>query len=512
MIDVIVDNRLRLDYKLLPKEVYKELKESLTYKNPNYYKARGMGYGTKGISQFITSYKIENKNEISITRGASYKLKEIARNNDIKLNFIDKRLEVPIKFSTDIILRDYQIKPFMQLKHFENALIQGVCGCGKTIILLKAIEEIGQKTLIIVHETKLQKQWVDHIKDFFKFSDDEIGLIGGISKGKNKVGKITVAMQQSLLKTAENYKDEFGCIVCDEVHRFAASTFQTTIDQFPARYRIGATATPKRKDGKQFLVFDQFGKIVHKITDDDLLELDMIHEVKMVVVPTEFKYDGKMDVSFKKVATGLDENGSPVYETERIERINHNDLLQKLIMDPERNRLIYEFIKAEVENNNYCILLSDRRRFCHNWQRWLEQKGIESKLLVGGTEHKLEGEEAIERIKEETLQVVIGTTVADEALDIPRLNRGFSATPTATNERRIVQQAGRIKRKCEGKDSSVWYYFCDVNVEGHLNHIKLLKKYFRNIEVLENKQEVEEYLYYLKGSNVSNLINHTKIL
>lgn len=500
MVSVLIDNRLRFNHKELPKEAFMELKNSLTYNNPDYSNAKRMGFSVKGIPEYITSYTIDGATEMSIPRGAVYKLKKAARNNGVKLTFVDQRIDLPYQFETNIILHDYQLKPCNQLVKLENALIQGVCGCGKTVILLKAIEEIGQKTLVIVHERKLQQQWVDSISQFFGIPKEEVGLIGGIAKGKNKIKPITVALQQSLLRNSQKYATEFGCIVGDEVHRFAASTFQKVIDTFPAKYRVGATATPKRKDGKHELVFDQFGKIVSRITDDDLLELGMTHDVKMVVVRTNFEYDD-LKVVVKKKFVGTDEEGIPQYEESVMEYVDTIKLLKRMIMNKERNALIFKFLEMEVAKGNYCILLSDRRRFCHNWQKWLAKRDIEAKLLVGGEEYKEEGDEAIRRIMQEgDLQVVIGTTVADEGLDIKRLNRGFSATPTATNERRIVQQVGRIKRKCEGKEDAIWYYFLDHKIKGFDKHVKLLKKYFRTVEVLENEAEIDEYLYHTKGA------------
>jgi len=498
LVDVIVDNRLRLNYKEFPKEMYKELKESLTYKNPLYFKYSQMGFGTKGVPQNITSYDI-NKDIMTISRGASYKLKEIARKHSIELKFIDNRLSIPYEFESGIELRGYQIKPSNQLFHLQNGIVKGPCGCGKTIILLKTIERIGQKTLIIVHEQKLQQQWFDEIHLLFGIPKEEIGLIGGISKGKNKVKPITVALQQSLLRSAEKYKNEFGCIVCDEVHHYAASTFQEVIDVFPAKYRIGATATDKRKDGKHFLLYDQFGKIVHEITEEDLKKNNQTMDIKMVVVHTQFEYTGKMEEFTNKIFRGNDEEGNSIWEKQEIEYINNNEYLEQIIMDANRNRLIYRFIKAEVENDEFCILLSDRRRFCHNWQKWLGERDIESKLLVGGSEYKDEGEQAIKRITEKgDLHVVIGTTVADEGLNIKKLSRGFSATPTASNERRITQQTGRIKRIADGKKDAIWYYFLDANVKGSDKHFKMLKKLFKNMEILDTPEVIDEYLHVLE--------------
>ena len=501
MVNVIIDNRLRFNHKELPKEMYLELKESLTYSNPDFANAKRLGFSTRGIQEYITSYTIDALDKMSIPRGASYKLKSIANKHNVKLTFIDKRLSVPYTFRTNIELREYQEKPCRQLVRMENSLIQGVCGCGKTVILLKAIEDIGQKTLVIVHERKLQQQWVDSISQFFGIPKEEVGVIGGIAKGKNKIKAITVAMQQSLLRDSSKFAGEFGCVVGDEVHRFAASTFQKVIDTFPAKYRIGATATPKRKDKKEDLVFDQFGRIVAKITDDDLLELGMTHDVKIVVVKTNFEYTGRMIERYKDELVGM-EDGKEVYE--KVLAMSYpdtNQLLSKMVMDKDRNNLIFQFVEAEVHNGHYCIMLSDRTRFCHNWKRWLSRKDIEASLLIGGGEYKDEGDDAIRRIDNAgNLHVVIGTTVADEGLDIKRLDRGFSCTPSASNERRIVQQVGRIKRKCEGKKDAVWTYFWDHKVKGFDKHLKLLKKYFNTVEVLENDAEIQEYLYHLKGS------------
>jgi superfamily II DNA or RNA helicase len=496
MIDVIVSNRLVFKYKKLPVKLFEAIKENFKYKNPQYYKDMSMGFKYTKEPQYMKSYFID-KDNISIARGAKEKLEELVNEYnkiseiEVDLNYIDKTISIPYKFESIINLRDYQIEPCDKLVKTETALMQGVCGCGKTIILLKAIEKIGQKTLIIVHEQKLQQQWFDEVHKLFGIPKEEIGLIGGIAK-KPSVKPITIAMQQSLLKNPEKYSNEFGCIVCDEVHRYAANTFQKVVDAFPAKYRIGGTATPKRKDGKQVLMFDQFGRIVHEITDKQLLELDMTHNVKIIVVYTDFVYRGDMRTVTNKVFIGNDEDGIAQFDKQESEHMVHNEFLDNIIKNANRNKLIFRFLEAEVKNKNYCLLLADRRAFCLNWQKWLSYKNIEAKLLIGGS--KEEGDEAIRRIAEGNLHVVIGTTIADEGLNLPKLSRGFSATPSATNERRITQQVGRIKRKCEGKKDAIWYYFLDYKIEGFENHLKLLKRYFKNLEVLSNKYEIDEYL------------------
>ena len=489
-LQITVNNRLEFNYKLIPKELFTAIKILFTYKNPRFYKEKSMGYYTK-TPELIKSYYISDDN-ISIARGTRNKLELILKENNIEFEYIDKTISIPCKFKSKIKLRDYQKESFDQLVEKGNGLIQGVCGCGKTIILLKVIEAIGQKTIIIVHEQKLQMQWIDEIHKLFGLPLDEIGMIGGIAK-KPVIKNITVALQQSLLRNVDKYKSEFGLVVCDEVHHFASSTFSVTVDAFKAKYRIGGTATPKRKDQLQFIMFDELGEILSIISDKNLLELDMIHDVKIVIVYTDFIYTGEYKEMINKVYIGNDDNGFAIFDNQVTEFMVHNEFLDKITKNAKRNKLIFRFLDAEVKNKQYCLLLADRREFCFNWKTWLSYKNIEAKLLMGG--EKEDGIEVVKRMnKGDDLYVAIGTTVADEGLNIPRLSRGFSATPSGSNERRIIQQVGRIKRKCKGKKDAIWYYFLDYKNESIAKHEKLLKKYFNTVEVLQNKEDIDKYI------------------
>lgn len=132
----------------------------------------------------------------------------------------------------------------------------------KTVCSLKLIADIGRTAIVIVHKSFLMNQWVERIKEYFDIGEDEIGIVRQ-DRCQYEGRKIVVAMAQSLL--SRNYPTEFyhyfGTLVVDEVHRFAAPTFRQTIVMFPARYRIGVTATPNRADGLQSVFESHIGKI-----------------------------------------------------------------------------------------------------------------------------------------------------------------------------------------------------------------------------------------------------------
>ncbi len=99
-------------------------------------------------------------------------------------------------------------------------------------------------------------------------------------------------MQQSLCKAnAAEWRainSRFAVIICDEVQRFAARTFMDVIDKSAARYRIGLSASEKRKDGKECLIYDSFGGVAAAIDEKELVGAGLIHDVPFNMIRTNY--------------------------------------------------------------------------------------------------------------------------------------------------------------------------------------------------------------------------------
>ena len=100
-----------------------------------------------------------------------------------------------------------------------GGLLDIYCGFGKTILALKIIEEVGLKTLIIVHKGFLVDQWVERIIQFLPKA--RIGRIQGqIIDIEDK--DIVICMLQSL--SMKEYPDDqfagFGLTIIDECFPF----------------------------------------------------------------------------------------------------------------------------------------------------------------------------------------------------------------------------------------------------------------------------------------------------
>lgn len=134
---------------------------------------------------------------------------------------------------------------------------------GKTVTAAALIARRGANTLVLVHRTELLKQWQERLQTFLNVDKGFVGTTGG---GKPKpTGKIDIAVMQSLSRQnkinplVENY----GHVIVDECHHIGAASFEGILKRVKAKYVLGLTATPIRRDGQQPIIFMQCGSIRH---------------------------------------------------------------------------------------------------------------------------------------------------------------------------------------------------------------------------------------------------------
>jgi hypothetical protein len=92
------------------------------------------------------------------------------------------------------------------------------------------------------------------------------GVVGTIGGGKAKpTGKIDIAVMQSLSRQGEvnPLVEDYGQVIVDECHHVGAVSFDAILKRTKAKYVLGLTATPIRRDGQQPIIFMQCGPIRH---------------------------------------------------------------------------------------------------------------------------------------------------------------------------------------------------------------------------------------------------------
>jgi superfamily II DNA or RNA helicase len=211
-------------------------------------------------------------------------------------------------------------------------------------------------------------------------------------------------------------------------HRMSAPCFQAVITLFPAMYRVGLSATPRRADGLQPVFEWHLGKVVAK--------MDGGNEIK----PKIYQISIKTEIPESLYLWRDQKSGE-------VKKLFLSKLVNLLVDIPERNEWIVKEIIKATRSGRKIMLLSDRREHLAMLQRVLEvsDKSITVGLYMGGMK-----KEALKQ--SEQCSAILGTfAMAKEALDIVMIDTLFLATPKSD----IEQPCGRILRYHEDKKEPI---------------------------------------------------------
>jgi len=312
----------------------------------------------------------------------------------------------------------------------ENFLLRAGTGFGKTICCLKVIANIGVKTLVIVPKTDLMDTWKKAIMTFYNIPESEIGILQA-DKCQVQGKKIVIAMLKSI-STPDRYPDwvydEFGLVVFDEVHRLGAEKFSYACGLFPAKLRLGLSATTKRKDGKSVVFEAHIGPV--------RVETDLI-----TLSPKVLLYRSNWMCPRVK-----NKHGEIVKLQHQPGKTMH--LTKMLGKHKERNILLANIVKEAYKAKRTLVFFSDTLDHLNLMRKMCINMGVapsDTGMYVGGMKkHVLE----IAKHKP-----IIFTTfkMMSEGTDIPWLDMLILAMPKAD----VEQVVGRVLREFPDKKEPV---------------------------------------------------------
>jgi superfamily II DNA or RNA helicase len=473
VITVRVDSRLRVPTAGLTDEVLNLLKAEVTHSNPAHYKAVSMGFYTKE-PKTITLYRDDEDGYVSLPRGAANTLRAVAAIQGLELDFDDCRSEGTLPriegLTPTVELRDYQVPLVEAALRIENCLIRSPTGSGKTTCAIAFAARAGLPTLFLVNTGGLVDLWVKRIAKELGIDRRDIGILGG---GKHKIMPITVAMQQTLYSNPRLVAEcsrLFGTVVVDEVQLFAARTFVDVVDRLACRYRVGWSADERRKDKREFLIYDVFGKVAAEVKQADLIELQMVHDVVVKVVPTEFTADWF-------VAQDNEPGVNPDWSR----------LFEEMTSNTERTQIAANIAEAEAADGHQVLAFVHRREHVDNFER-VYGRPI-GKLLGGSKPNKVEFRRTVEGLTDRSINVAAGTFKAcGVGIDLPAVDVGIVLTPIGTNKQFFGQVRGRLCRPSEGKAGAVLYYLWDKLVFG-IEPLINLNRWNNQVQVLSETGE-----------------------
>jgi superfamily II DNA or RNA helicase len=355
---------------------------------------------------------------------------------------------------------------------FQTFTASAATGSGKTVCALNMAAELGRKTIVLTHLERLLFQWRDEIIDKLGVDPDRIGIVQGPRcewEGKDFV--LGMLHTMNLRGYPPEFYDAFGTMIVDEVHKVGTTFFAPTIPMFPARYKLGLSATMKRKDSGEKVFMWHLGPVRVVSTAEAL-------PMKVYTIP--YRND-----SYR----------NPMKNSQK-----HGGMMKALTLDPRRNMLIADRILKFHQAGRQALIISDSVLHLQKLMELSEKMGVPrssmgqftAEIVVDGKKRKQKAL-ALSIVKDNASLIFATYGMMTEGIDIPRLDAGIDATPRSS----ATQLVGRIRRPVPGKKEPVWITLRDEDCSMALRYYKArLRDYLAcGAEVVNNGRKAQNRAY-----------------
>jgi len=424
-----------------PAALLNQIKRLAAFQNPEFYKKQRMRLSTAGTPRVIACAE-EFPEHIAIPRGCREDLEALLRQHHVRLVVDDQRTSGErVEVESKAALTKVQTDAAQALLAHDIGVFVGPPGIGKTVLGTYLVAQRKTSTLVLVHRRPLLDQWVVQLAMFLGLEEREIGTL---ATGKRKLtGRLDVAMLQSLVRGGA-VADEvaaYGQVIVDECHHVPAFSFERVLSEARARYVVGLTATPQRRDGHHPILEMQLGPIRYSV------EAATQGAAKPFACRLRVR-----DTGFRL---------SPLKAEAPIQTI-----YRELASDAKRNELILNDVIRAVAEGRSPILLTERKDHLEFFAERL--RGFVRHLIVlqGGMtdkERRARGEQ-LDAVPADEERLVLATgRYIGEGFDDERLDTLFLALPISWKGT-LVQYTGRLHRPHPKKTEVRIYDYVDQDV------------------------------------------------
>ena len=453
---MVLGDGVYVDTLNLTPRIQNQIRSMAAFDNPLYYKNKRMGYSNYyNFSAVYMGKDIDGY--ICIPRGLSEKLVDECKNAGIAYDIEDNREKGrPIRVSFNGNLRMQQDLAAQRLLAYDNGILSAATAFGKTVVCSYLIAERKVNTLILLQSKDLLEQWAEELNRFLTI-DEELpdyttktgrirkrsSLIGILHGGKNTLtGIVDVAMIGSVYSKGKfnELLNTYGMVIVDECHHAASNTAVEVLQKVNARYVYGVSATIKRDDSLERLIYMLLGPVRHTFTAKErAIEQGISH----LVYP---RYTRIIDTLESK------------------EDINAAfDIISRSAL---RNRQIEDDVQECINNKRTPVILTRHKEQAKILYNDLQGVADVIFLLYGDNTDKVNREirEKIKLVPSDKSMILIATgQKIGEGFDCQRLDTLMLAAPVSFPGR-LEQYVGRLNRDYPGKKDVMVYDYIDSHM------------------------------------------------
>jgi len=343
-------------------------------------------------------------------------------------------------------------------------------GSGKTVLAVMLMHQVQRPTLIHVPTIDLMMQWRDVLSRFF---DQKIGFWGG---GRHELEPITVTTYDSAILHVDHHGNHFGFVIFDECHHLPSDRYQHAALASPAPFRLGLTATPERKDGRDRLLDQLCGPQVyrvriHDLTGGTLAPFEVVTK-NVTMLPKErqeYDYERKIYSDYLKQARidfrqpgGWQQFIWKSSRSKQGRRAFQAYLRQKKLSQASsaKEALVWELLFQHREDQ--VLIFTQDNEMAYRLGRKLFQP-----VLTHLTRPK-EREAFLTNYRQGLYRTLITSKVLNEGVDVPEANVAIIVSGSGS-VREHVQRLGRILRGRPGKQALLYELVSKDTGETHVN-------------------------------------------
>lgn len=439
---IVRANLLYIEKKDLPSAMLNRLLRLGAFQNPEFYKAQAMRLPTFNKPRVIACGE-ELDNHIALPRGCLVEVIELLKTHRIKPEVSDERfVGRPIEVGFYGRLRPLQQDAVDAFVQHDEGILCAPTAFGKTAVAAWLIAARKVNTLVLVHRQQLLDQWHARLAMFLNLPAKSVGQIGGGTTKRSGCVDIAILQSSHDKEGVKDFVAEYGQVIVDECHHLSAFTFEQVMKQVKAKYIVGLTATPERKDGHHPIICMQCGPIRFKLS------------ARSMTAATPFEHE---------VVPRLTDFSLPPEQND----MTIQEVYAAIVDDRVRNELILtDLVQATTDGRRSPLLLTGRTEHLKYFEAELAGKMNNVFTLKGGMAKKQRRSiaEAIAAVPECQPRVILATgSYIGEGFDDARLDTLFLAMPISWRGT-LQQYVGRLHRLHDAKRVVRVYDYVDSNV------------------------------------------------